>query len=123
MEQTNQPFNVKIFTEDTKNICMCTATSIVIIILFIISPLSNFFKTSFFMKSIAIILMVYILMLNYTQTNILRGASAVSESESIRSQLDTNIMCSYVFTFFIGLLTIFTFKSIIISIMDFFNFR
>jgi len=123
MEQTNEPFNVKIFTEDTKNICMCTAAAIVIIILFIISPLSNFFKTSFFMKSIAIILMVYILMLNYTQTNILRAASAVSESESIRSQLDTNIMCSYVFTFFIGLLTIFTFKSIIISIMDFFSFR
>ena len=123
MEKNPEPFNLTIFTEDTKNICICTAISIVVIILFVISPLSNFFKTSLFMKAIAMRIMIYILFLNYNQTNILRAASSVAESEAIRSQLDANIMCSYIFSFFIGLLAIFTFKSIVISIMNFFNFR
>jgi len=123
MEQSNQPFNLTIFTEDTKNICICTATSIIILILFVISPLSNFFKTSLFMKAVAMIIMLYVLFLNYKQTNLLRTASSVADSESIRAQLDANIMCSYVFTFFIGLLVIFTIKSIIITIMNFFGFK
>lgn len=123
MEQSIQPFNLTIFTEDTKKICICTATAIFIIILFVVSPLSNFFKTSLFMKAIAIGIVVYILLLNYNQTNLLRTASSVAESEAIRAQLDANIMCSYVFSFFIGLLAIFTLKSIIITIMNFFGFR
>ena len=123
MEQSTQPFNLTIFTEDTKSICICTATAIIIIILFVISPLSNFFKTSLIMKTIAMKIMVSILFLNYKQTNLLRAASSVAESESIRTQLDANIMCSYVFTFFIGLLAIFTLKSSIITIMNFFGFK
>ena len=123
MEQSTQPFNLTIFTEDTKNICLCTAAAIFIIILFVVSPLSNFFKTSLLMKAVAMRLMVYILFLNYTQTNLLRAASSVAESEAIRAQLDSNIMCSYMFSFFIGLLAIFTLKSIIITIMNFFGFR
>ena len=123
MEQSTQPFNLTIFTEDTKNICLCTAAAIFIIILFVVSPLSNFFKTSLIMKAIAMRIMVYILFLNYTQTNLLRAASSVAESEAIRAQLDSNIMCSYMFSFFIGLLAIFTLKSIIITIMNFFGFR
>jgi len=123
MEQNTQPFNITIFTEDTKSICICTASAIVIIILFVISPLSNFFKTSLFMKAIAMRIMAHILFLNYNQINILRAASSVAESDIIRAQLDANIMCSYIFSFFIGLLAIFTLKSIIITIMIFFNFR
>jgi len=121
MEQGNKPFNLTIFTEDTKSICVCTAISISIIILFVISPLSKLFKTSLFMKLIALIILGYIILLNYKQTNLLRSASLVTESDQIKSQLDTNIMSSYIFTFFIGLLFIFNFKSIIISIMNFFN--
>ena len=69
------------------------------------------------------IIMLYVIFLNYNQTNLLRAASSVTESETIRAQLDANIMCSYVFTFFIGLLAIFTIKSIIIAIMNFFGFK
>ena len=120
MEQNPEPFNLKIFTDDTKSICMCTAIAIVIIILFVISPLSNFFKTSLLMKLISISIIGYILFLNYTQTNLLRAASSVTESEAIRAQLNSNIITSYIFSFFIGLLAIFTFKSIIISFMNLF---
>lgn len=115
METTTQSFDSAIFTKETKNICICTATSIMIIIMFIISPLSNFFKTSFFMKIISAILLLYVLFLNYRQTNILKSASIISDSDAVKSQLNINILCSYVFTFFIGLLIIFIFKNMIMS--------
>ena len=116
METNNsQPFNLSIFTQETKNICLCTATSIMIIILFVISPLSNFFKTSLIMKIFSIGIMIYIIYLNYNQTDLLRSASAVADSEAVKSQLNINILCSYVFTFFIGLLIIFVFKNMIVS--------
>ena len=105
------PFNLMIFTDSTKKVCMCSATSIFIIVLFIISPLSNLFKTSLFMKLIALILLIYTIYLNNYQTNLLRNASQSNNSDEIKSQLNMNILCSYVFTFFLGLLVIFLFKS------------
>ena len=108
---SNQPFNLMIFTDSTKKVCMCSATSIFIIVLFIISPLSNLFKTSLFMKLIALILLIYTIYLNNHQTNLLRNASQSNNSDKIKSQLNMNILCSYVFTLFLGLLVIFLFKS------------
>ena len=108
---SNSAFNLTIFTDITKNICMCSAVSIAIIVLFILSPLSNFFKTSLFMKIIALIILVYTIYLNTKQTNLLRNASVSSVAEQVKSQLNINIICSYVFTIFIGLLIIFIIKS------------
>lgn len=109
---TKSTFNLSIFTDITKNICMCSAVSIVIIILFIVSPLSNFFKTSLFMKIVALIILSYTIYLNIKQTNLLRGASVKSITEQVKSQLNVNIICSYIFTIFIGLLIIFVIKSL-----------
>jgi hypothetical protein len=108
---SDTPINLTIFTNETKKICMCSATSIFIIVLFIISPLSNFFKTSMLMKIFALILLVYTLYLNNDQTNLLRKASQNAKSELIKSQLNMNVICSYIFTLFIGLLAIFVIKS------------
>ena len=108
---SNANFNLTIFTDITKNICMCTAVSIAIIVLFIITPLNQFIKTSIFMKIIALIILVYTIYLNSKQTNLLRDASSKSITEQIKSQLTINILCSYVFTIFIGLLVIFIVKS------------
>ena len=120
MKQDEETFNLNIFTEDTKSICISTAAAIIIITLFAVSPLSNFFVASLIMKVISIRIMVYILYLNYKQTELLRSATLAAEQAQLKAQLNANIMCSYVFSFFIGLLMIFTFKSIITSIMDFF---
>ena len=107
----DQSFNISLFTEETKKICICSASSIIIIILFVISPLSNFFKTSIFMKLISLILLGYTLYLNNIQTNLLRTVNSSSNSPQVNSQINTNIICSYVFSLFIGLLIIFTIKS------------
>ena len=107
----DQSFNISLFTEETKKICICSASSIIIIILFVISPLSNFLKTSIFMKLISLILLGYTLYLNNIQTNLLRTVNSSSNSPQVNSQINTNIICSYVFSLFIGLLIIFTIKS------------
>ena len=121
MEQNPQPFNLTIYTKETQHICLCTAIAIIVIILFVISPLSNFFKTSIIMRLIVLRILAQILYLNYNQTELLRAASLVSESEQVKAQLNTNIICSYVFSAFIVLLFIFTLKTQIVSIMNFFK--
>ena len=108
---SNTPFNLMIFTDETKKVCLCSASSIFLIVLFIISPLSNFFTTSLLMKIVTIVILVYTIYLNNKQTNLLRDASLVVSSENVKSQLNLNIICSYVFTTFIGLLIIFVIKS------------
>ena len=105
------PFNLMIFTDSTKKVCLCSASSIFIIVLFIISPLSNFFKTSFFMKLISLLLLFYTIYLNNIQINSLRNAILNVNAPQIKSQLNMNLLCSYIFTLFIGLLIIFVIKS------------
>ena len=111
---SSTPFNLIIFTDSTKKICMCSAISIFLIILFIISPLSNFFMTSMIMKIIILIILAYTIYLNIIQTNYLRTATNVVNSENVMSQLNTNILCSYIFTLFLGLMGIFVIKSFIV---------
>jgi len=108
---SNTPFNLMIFTDETKKVCLCSATSIFLIVLFIISPLSNFFTTSLIMKIVTLLLLVYTIYLNNKQTELLREASSSINSEKLKSQLNLNLICSYVFTVFIGLLVIFVIKS------------
>ena len=49
--------------------------------------------------------------LNFEQTKVLRNAVQFAKSEQVKSQLNMNILCSYIFTTFIGLLIIFLIKS------------
>ena len=95
----------------TKKVCLCSFTSIVLIVLFIISPLSTFVVTSSFMKIIVLILLGYTIYLNSHQSNILSLSKNSSQSFEIQSQLSTNIICSYIFTLFLGLLCIFVIKT------------
>jgi hypothetical protein len=108
---SNEHFSLNTFTETTKKVCTCSAISIFLIVLFIISPLSRFFITSIFMRIIILLLLAYTLYLNSQQTEYLRNASSMKISREIASQLNINIICSYVFTLFIGLLIIFVLKS------------
>ena len=105
------PFNLMIFTDSTKKICTCSAISMFLIILFIITPLSNFFITSSVMKIVVLIILAYTIYLNTLQTNSLRTALGFVKSENVTSQLNINIMCSYIFTLFLGLLGIFVIKT------------
>jgi hypothetical protein len=108
---SNEQFSLNAFTDSTKRACTCSAISIFLIILFIISPLNQFFLTTIFMKILILVLLGYTIYLNSKQTDYLRNASTLNLSKEMTSQLNINIVCSYVFTLFIGLLIIFVLKS------------
>ena len=63
------------------------------------------------MKVVALLLMIYTIYLNSIQIDSLRKAITNNNSEQINSQLNMNLLCSYIFTIFIGLLVIFVIKS------------
>jgi undecaprenyl pyrophosphate phosphatase UppP len=109
---SSTPFNLVVFTDSTKNLCTCSALSIFIIVLFVISPLCNFVKLSAFMKLVVLMLLIYTLYLNHEQTKLLREARRIANSEQVNSQLGMNILCSYIFTAFIGLLFIYVIRSL-----------
>ena len=108
---SNEHFSLNTFTDTTKKACTCSAASIFLIVLFIISPLSSFVITSIFIRIIILLLLAYTIYLNTQQTNYLRQASNLNLSNEVGLQLNINIVCSYVFTLFIGLLIIFVLKS------------
>jgi len=107
----NQHFSLNTFTDTTKKVCTCSAISIFLIILFIISPLSNYVMISTLMKIITLILLCFTIYLNIKQTEYLRRATQMNISSEVNNQLTINIVCSYIFTLFIGLLIIFVIKS------------
>ena len=104
-------FSLITFTDDTKKICSCSAISIFLIIAFVISPLSNFFKTSLFMKLFALIILAYTIYLILIQINNLKGVTSTNKPEHITAQINTNIICSYIFTIFLVILFISIIKS------------
>jgi hypothetical protein len=67
--------------------------------------------TSSIMKIIILIILGYTIYLNSHQTNMLSLSKNASQTPEIQSQLSTNIICSYVFTLFLGILLIFVIKS------------
>jgi hypothetical protein len=108
---SNEHFSLSTFTYTTKQVCSCSAISIFLIVVFIISPLSNYLITSTIMKIITLLLLSYTMYLNILQTEYLRKASTTKVSTEIGNQLTMNVVCSYVFSLFIGLLIIFVIKT------------
>jgi hypothetical protein len=98
-------------TDITKKACLCSFASIILVVIFIISPLSTFVFASSFMKIIILIILGYTIYLNNYQTNMLSLSHNSEQTFEIKSQLSTNIICSYVFTLFLALLFIFVIKS------------
>ncbi len=103
---------LQVFTDSTKKMCTCTAASVFLIFLFVLSPLSNIFLISPLMKIITVIALTYTIYLNNLQINLLSSARSSATSPEILTQLNINIICSYTFTIFIGLLAFFVLKSL-----------
>ena len=103
--------NADIFIDTTKQICYCSFASMFLIILFMISPLNRFVIGSSFMKIIIITLLGYTLYLNIQQTSILQNTDKTHILSNIKNQLNLNIMCSYMFSIFVGILLLFVIKS------------
>jgi hypothetical protein len=92
------------YTNNSKNVCIFTTISILLVLIFIISPLNKFFIASFFGKVVALLILAYALYQNYTNTETLSKTSNIYLFKGEWSPLKTNILCGYIFSFFILLL-------------------
>lgn len=97
--------------DSTKSICTCTFVFMVLSLLFIASPLSNFHKTSIFVKCIVLALIGYVGFMSIKQIEYLQNQVKQTILPDISHQLNMNLTCSYVFIFFVGLFFLFVLKS------------
>ena len=101
-----------IFNNKTKDICSYIFISIILIIIFLISPLSYYKNVALAAKVIVLFLLAYSLYINISQTHQLnRVNNEVSISKNIKSQLNLNLIGSYIFSLFIIILFFFIVKS------------
>ena len=104
------------YTKNSKNVCLCTTISIVLIFIFIISPLNDFTMTSSISKVVIVIILAYAL---YKNLEITHQFSQNSNMQLLNGEWDnikTNVVCSYIFSIFIILLIISVSKTLLKSI-------
>jgi hypothetical protein len=101
-----------IFNDETKKICLCSFSAIVLCLVFIISPLSSFLITSTLFKILILVILVYTINIHIKQTNRLTNAKQAAIAANIDKQIQMNIICSHVFTFFLIILVLFVTKSL-----------
>lgn len=99
--------------ESVKLVAMCSFISMILIIIFVISPLNKITTLSLIMKIIILCLLAYTGYLCNAQITFMRNSNNDSQSPAIKNQLTSNILVEYVFILFLGLLFIFVLKSIL----------
>ena len=109
--------SIPIQLDITKKICLFSFISVILIILFILSPFQHFIRISFFVKTIVLFLLGYTIFLSFLQTNILKTFFSnnlnLASSPSLNSSLNINIFFSYVFTLFLAILFLFILRNMI----------
>ena len=93
-----------VYANNSKNVCICTTISIILILLFVISPLNKFFIASLFGKFTALLILAYALYQNYANTESLSKTTDTYIFKGEWSSVKTNVLCGYIFSFFILLL-------------------
>lgn len=101
------------FTDTTKRVCSFSAISMFLIMIFIIGPFSKISVVSMFMKILILLLLCYTIYVNTQQTYFLQNINQAALVKEVSSQLSINIIGSYLFTLFIGILILFVAKSLI----------
>ena len=102
---------IKTTSDYTRQICYCSFFSMLLIIIFIVSPLGEFVMISSIMKVCVLAILGYTIYLNSIQITMLQNTNNTQTDAEVAAQLSSNIMCSYVFTAFLCLLFIFVVKS------------
>ncbi len=92
------------YSNTTKNVCMCLAIAVFLIILFMISPIKNFMMTSLIGKMVILILLGYMMYYNTTQTLMFSQKFDMPLFSGEWNPVKTNILCGYLFTLFIFIL-------------------
>ena len=96
----------------TKPIFFYSLISILLIVIFILTPFNNLFIISLLMKIIVVVILCYIFYLNLKQINVLQNSHSKTNDPEVISQININTITSYIFSLFIGLLVIFVIRGL-----------
>jgi hypothetical protein len=94
------------YSKTTKNVCICLAIAVFLIILFMVSPIKNFMMTSLIGKMVILVLLGYIMYYNTNQTLLFSQKVDMSLFSGDWNPVKTNILCGYLFTLFIFILAL-----------------
>ena len=97
------------YVKSSQNICLSSIISIILIFLFMISPLNKFLMTSFLGKISILILLGFTLFYNIKLTNKLSNQMNVTLLNGQWNYIKTNLTCSYIFS----VLLLFLFLSVL----------
>jgi uncharacterized RDD family membrane protein YckC len=95
---------IKEYVSSSQNICLCSTISIVLIFLFMVSPVNKFLMTSFLGKLSILLLLAYTLYYNIQASNKLSNKLNIVLIDGSWTTLKTNLTCSYIFSFFLFVL-------------------
>jgi hypothetical protein len=110
----NSTIIIKDFTNTTKNICLTSTISIILILLFIVSPLRKILFISIIGKIGIIILLTVCLYIILNKTFKFIKQNDISFINSEWNELKSNILCNYMFSFFLFVLLFYVIKKIFI---------
>jgi len=94
------------FAKTTQNVCLSIGITILLIIIFMMTPLNNFLLSSILAKIVILILLGYTIYYNIKQTQRFSNQFniSVSSSDNGRNIVKTNVLCSYIFSVFLVIL-------------------
>uniref|UniRef100_A0A6C0KVE9 Uncharacterized protein n=1 Tax=viral metagenome TaxID=1070528 RepID=A0A6C0KVE9_9ZZZZ len=99
------------YSKDSKLISNCTTLSIVLLFIFVITPLGTYYNLSFICKLLVFIVLTFALYKNLHITYKFTKASNVSYLDGSWSDVKNNMICSYVYSIFIFVLIVTIIKS------------
>jgi hypothetical protein len=100
------------YSKSNQHICLCSTVSIVLILLFIISPLNKWVMTSMFGKLLILIILGYTTFYNIKLTNKLSNQTGVYLVNGSWSPIKINIICSSIFSLFLFILILIVIQSL-----------
>lgn len=92
------------FAKTTQNVCICLGISILLIIVFMMTPLNTILLSSVISKIIILILLGYTLYYNTTKTQQFASQFNVTLTNGDWNSVKTNVVCSYIFSVFLLML-------------------
>lgn len=95
---------ISVYSETTKNACMCTVAAMVATMVFVMSPLNDFILTSLIAKIGIIVLLGYTIYKNTVQATIFKNQFKINLVSGHIDAAKINVICSYTFSIFLSFL-------------------
>jgi hypothetical protein len=112
MNENLEPYSFSNYSKDSKQVSICTTISLILLFVFILTPLSSYVTMCFITKIIVFIILAYALYQNLNITYKFSKATNISYLDGNSSDIKNNMICSYVYSIFILFLMITVVRSI-----------